>query len=655
MERPPSLFGEAPRATRAKTIELPRTSLSEEAEEASTELERRIELRLRTRSNAHEAEDEVLPSETFSMLNKPKGSLGGYASPTKRRSVAGFGPPGSPTRRNAAFTRQGSGWDLPAAVDAVGAARGQGVGNAGTIERQGHRKSVDLSLRGVARHAAAQPQGSSRKQMGRDHLARAQTRPLPLGAVQARTEAGAALVEHHSSDLGPTRSTCAPDAPQPLGQTSHGGIECGRQAQEGQQAQEAKPLRGPRRANAAFVGALDHFLTTWHGGGSQHAGAAQRYRRSPHERASGGSGGRATESRTEVEDGERARAEAEAGNHADVQPFTDERSVRRSAQPARAAQPLELAEYDARDDSEEHAKAETALGDRSAQAGAAAAAAAAARGALEDSALPASGAAADAAAYDKRLLRSASTISQVAYHTARARTLLRTVLGGGYSDDSEDADEEEPWFVRFAVHPSSPAVLRWRWLVFWCAVYVAFEAPYSAAFLYETPAELAALAALVDFVLFADVLAKLLIGFVSEDANQVVLDIRQIAARYARSWLALDAIVGVPWQLVGLVVSAAGGAEYGTFVRGARVTECLKMPVVLVARRHADPSNGALVTSLMLCYFIALSWFTCIQWALPRLLDYPPESWVRTTGLVEFDAAGQWLNTAFNTISQSAR
>jgi hypothetical protein len=248
-------------------------------------------------------------------------------------------------------------------------------------------------------------------------------------------------------------------------------------------------------------------------------------------------------------------------------------------------------------------------------------------------------------------------------------SLLRTVLGGrrdtveGASDGAGGAgeygydcfDARLLWELRqlFGVlHPNSATARRWQRLVFVFALVVTVEAPYTASFLYTTPTSIATLAICTDIVFFVDVLVKCATGFVSEDANAVVLDVRQIVRAYAESWLALDVLAAVPWQLVATIVDAAGGADYYTFLRAARVTHCAKMPVVLFARRKADLSNGALVVSLMIAYFVALYWFTCLQWALPRSLGYPEESWVRQTRTIDLDVPGQLLQTAFNAVSQ---
>ena len=622
-------------------------------------LERVVSSRIQTRNEAHDVDDGLnLPSETVFLLNKPKAALKAPGSPIKRRQTASVllnAGAGSPNRF--VGRRQGSLRDVAAGAwgGAAGAADGSRSDTAG-------RHASRTTLIGTAPDATSRGRAGAAVDAMRGPL---EVQPPARSAAGIRPRAVRIPAEPRSSRALFERTR--PGSVQPVGARCAGDCALAPQPTSGCRQCEAMADASMRSCSSAAPSASASCAPRDVSAMPSHAVRARASSIVGHlpgadERAPAvalvGATGRTGRSFTRAQCAPRASAGETIG--------TRVLSSMLRTRPLRRVHDAGDGSSDERISADIASAREGTGADEPGRSRTGAPAAACAERGLAGSARP------------SRAADTTATGGEA--HERQARALRRTMLGarsarGGTrtsarsdgakdgvddgADSDADADGEvdasrSPWYLRFTIHPHSVANRRWQRLVLVAAIIIAFEAPYTAAYLLETPRATVALGVVLDAVLLADIAVKAFTGFVSEDANAVVLDVRQIGRAYALSWLALDLVAGVPWQLVALALDAAHGVEYAAFVRIARISRCAKVPVALVARRRAEPSNGALVVTLVTCYFLALHWLTALQWGLQRALGFPAEAWVRTTRVLERDVVGRWLFTAFNTISQMA-
>jgi len=191
----------------------------------------------------------------------------------------------------------------------------------------------------------------------------------------------------------------------------------------------------------------------------------------------------------------------------------------------------------------------------------------------------------------------------------RAQAAMATMLGtrsaaadadgtDGLGADGFAVAKWVPSLDSLVLHPNSAPRKRWDALIFVAALVVTCEAPFAAAFLEATPPAIVGISLLVDVLILTDVFVKCLTGFVSDDANSLEMNVRQIVRHYAQSAMLPDVLAALPWRLIGLAVHGGRlrSADFQTFVRIARLTRCLKIFVVLVTLRKRSPTVKSLVT-----------------------------------------------------------
>ena len=115
-------------------------------------------------------------------------------------------------------------------------------------------------------------------------------------------------------------------------------------------------------------------------------------------------------------------------------------------------------------------------------------------------------------------------------------------------------------------------------------MYTALVLPYVLGFTsatsWEPPSWMRGVDIFSDVIFITDCVLNFFTGHVREIDATLVTDRREIARIYLSGWFPIDAAGSVPWELIGLVVEAAGGSLAGQ-AGGMQIVKILKVPKLL--------------------------------------------------------------------------
>ena len=256
-------------------------------------------------------------------------------------------------------------------------------------------------------------------------------------------------------------------------------------------------------------------------------------------------------------------------------------------------------------------------------------------------------------------------------------------------DSNNGADDKGRWHIsmsqswkdwKFVIHPFSAFRSSWDAFTMVLIAYTVVTLPYLVAFQFSEwdvgeamsggggdDEDLGinwngwtAMDLFVDIVFLFDVVLNFFTGFVDERDEVVVLDRKQIARRYAKTWFALDLVSAVPLDL--MVVGSRSGVwrlprtlkllRFTRLVRLLRFSRIFRYLSRLGQRRSLQISPfGMRVVKLALTAMLFTHWNACVQFLVSAAQDFPDDSWVSRLGLVDAAPGTQYSWALFNSLS----
>ena len=185
------------------------------------------------------------------------------------------------------------------------------------------------------------------------------------------------------------------------------------------------------------------------------------------------------------------------------------------------------------------------------------------------------------------------------------------------------------------IMPYLPGKELWDLVVMVLVTYTAFQVPLTASFFAgdpsTPPAGLVATMWLIDVVFLADIAVCLRTAYVSEAGN-LVTSPRLIRRRYVRSWLALDVLGSVPWDLVAFNV-AGGSVELASDLHARRWWRVLLLARLLRLSKlprhsndyvrhfgHTDSDAGRTMWGILFGLLLLIHCGSCV---LPFIQGFP--------------------------------
>ncbi|CAH8504713.1 unnamed protein product [Schistosoma turkestanicum] len=170
-----------------------------------------------------------------------------------------------------------------------------------------------------------------------------------------------------------------------------------------------------------------------------------------------------------------------------------------------------------------------------------------------------------------------------------------------------------------------------------------------------------------DVVFIADIAVKFRTGIVTNDyADEIILNPKEIARHYLKSWFVLDFISSIPMDYMYLIFNKKD--HYNQFFSAGRTLRILRLAKLLSMLRLLRltrlvryvsqweeflniASKFMGIFNLVLLMLLLGHWNACLQYLIPMLMDFPPDSWVKRCKLENADWFQQYTWALFKAMS----
>ncbi|XP_058469700.1 potassium/sodium hyperpolarization-activated cyclic nucleotide-gated channel 1 isoform X2 [Solea solea] len=175
-----------------------------------------------------------------------------------------------------------------------------------------------------------------------------------------------------------------------------------------------------------------------------------------------------------------------------------------------------------------------------------------------------------------------------------------------------------------------------------------------------------------DTLFLIDVALNFRMGFIVEDSEEAVLDIKRIRLNYLRTWFIPDVIAAFP---IGYILLFAGLHYHNddnpsktnkvmrilmfvriiSLIRLARVSRLVRFFNEVEKVSNANLEVVRLffrVLSLFMMIFLMCHWNGCIQYFVPMLEEFPTDCWVRRGNLMNATVIEKYSWGVFRALSQ---
>ncbi|KAH8877497.1 Potassium/sodium hyperpolarization-activated cyclic nucleotide-gated channel 4 [Schistosoma japonicum] len=170
-----------------------------------------------------------------------------------------------------------------------------------------------------------------------------------------------------------------------------------------------------------------------------------------------------------------------------------------------------------------------------------------------------------------------------------------------------------------------------------------------------------------DVVFIADIAVKFRTGVVANDyADEIILNPKEIARHYLKSWFVLDFISSIPMDYLYLIFNKKD--HYNQFFSAGRTLRILRLAKLLSMLRLLRltrlvryvsqweeflniASKFMGIFNLVLLMLLLGHWNACLQYLIPMLMEFPPDSWVKRCKLENADWFQQYTWALFKAMS----
>ncbi|GAA54823.1 potassium/sodium hyperpolarization-activated cyclic nucleotide-gated channel 4 [Clonorchis sinensis] len=161
-----------------------------------------------------------------------------------------------------------------------------------------------------------------------------------------------------------------------------------------------------------------------------------------------------------------------------------------------------------------------------------------------------------------------------------------------------------------------------------------------------------------DVIFIADIAVQFRTGVVRNDyADEIILDPKEIARHYIKTWFVLDFISSIPMDYIFLIFNNKD--HYNQFFSAGRTLRILRLAKLLSMLRLLRltrlvryvsqweeflniASKFMGIFNLVLLMLLLGHWNACLQYLIPMMMEFPPESWVKRCKL-EFKQVEEYM------------
>ncbi|XP_024116361.1 potassium/sodium hyperpolarization-activated cyclic nucleotide-gated channel 1 [Oryzias melastigma] len=175
-----------------------------------------------------------------------------------------------------------------------------------------------------------------------------------------------------------------------------------------------------------------------------------------------------------------------------------------------------------------------------------------------------------------------------------------------------------------------------------------------------------------DTLFLMDVVLNFRMGIITEDAEEAILDIKQIRVNYLRTWFIPDIIAAFPIGYILLFADLHYQNEDSpsktnkmmrilmfvrilSLIRLARVSRLVRFFNEVEKVSNANLEVVRLffrILSLFMMIFLLCHWNGCIQYFVPMLEEFPADCWVRKENLMNSTVIAKYSWGVFRALSQ---
>ncbi|VDL88617.1 unnamed protein product [Schistocephalus solidus] len=170
-----------------------------------------------------------------------------------------------------------------------------------------------------------------------------------------------------------------------------------------------------------------------------------------------------------------------------------------------------------------------------------------------------------------------------------------------------------------------------------------------------------------DAVFIADIAVKFRTGVIANDfEDEIILDPKEIARRYVRSWFLLDLISSIPMDYIFWMLNKR--ENYNQILTAGRTLRILRLAKLLSILRLLRltrlvryvsqweeflniASKFMGIFNLVLLMLLLGHWNACLQFLIPLLMAFPEDSWVQRCKLKDADWFEQYTWALFKAMS----
>ncbi|KAM7537999.1 hypothetical protein Aperf_G00000061359 [Anoplocephala perfoliata] len=221
---------------------------------------------------------------------------------------------------------------------------------------------------------------------------------------------------------------------------------------------------------------------------------------------------------------------------------------------------------------------------------------------------------------------------------------------------------------KWIIHPCSSFRFYWDLLMLTLLIANLIILPVAISFFYDDlRAHWIVFNSVSDAVFIADIAVKFRTGIITNDyADEIILDPKEIARQYVRSWFLLDLISSIPMDYIFWVLNKHENYNQiltaGRTLRILRLAKLLSMLRLLRLTRLVRyvsqweeflniASKFMGIFNLVLLMLLLGHWNACLQFLIPLLMDYPEDSWVQRCRLKDADWFEQYTWALFKAMS----
>ena len=224
--------------------------------------------------------------------------------------------------------------------------------------------------------------------------------------------------------------------------------------------------------------------------------------------------------------------------------------------------------------------------------------------------------------------------------------------------EEEELKEKLPWYL---LSPKSPVRSCWNVIVVLLLIYTATVMPFRIAYYADDEEEgWQVFDYVLDALFFSDVIFTCFSAYYTED-GRLVVSLREVMTKYARSWMALDIVSCLPFDVM---IHDSSSAKYNNLLRLLRLPRLYRLlRVARVVKMCKSGKESEFMeklqdflsikhTAVRLCsfftsVFVCVHLVACMWYFVARVEDFERDTWVANVDAMDSDVGTLYITCIY--------